>query len=176
MKHSHMKTKANGFTLIELVFTLAIISVLASITWVSMAGFRQRADAVGCIQHMKSIGIALNAYTMDKGYWPQVDPSGHSEESRTWEQWYKTLEPYQIHEGTWLCPTHERQLRGNDGYNEEEDDYVSSYAPAQFDKDDSAPFIYGDPWLIERADFHLRGNHILMSDGSIQTFRSNIFK
>ena len=171
-----MKTKTSGFTLIELVFTLAIISVLASITWVSMAGFRQRADAVGCIQHMKSIGIALNAYTMDKGYWPQVDPSGHAEESHTWEAWYKTLEPYQIHEGTWLCPTHERQLRGSKGYNEEEDDYVSSYAPAQFDKDDSAPFIYGDPWVIERADFHLRGNHILMSDGSIQTFRSNIFR
>lgn len=164
-----------GFTLVELVFTLAIMSVLASITWISMAGFRQRADAVGCMQHMKSIGIALNAYTQDHGYWPQFPISSAStDEGQTWKWWHDALEPYQIHEGTWLCPTHQRQLRGDSSLaNKAEDEHVSSYAPALFDKNDSDPFIYGTPWLMERADFHLRGQQILMPDGSIQTFKGS---
>lgn len=162
-----------GFTLMEVVFSLSIMTVLASISWMSMSGFRQRAEAVGCMQHMKSIGIALNAYTQDQGYWPQfpIDDATTDEES-TWEWWYNALEPYQIHEGTWLCPTHKRQLRGSSSMaSDEEDDYVSSYIPALFDRNDSDPFVNGTPWLIERGNFHLRGQQILMPDGSIQVFR-----
>ncbi|MGK0187025.1 MAG: prepilin-type N-terminal cleavage/methylation domain-containing protein [Verrucomicrobiales bacterium] len=165
-----------GFSLVELVFALSIMSVLASISWMSMSGFRQRAEAVGCMQHMKSIGIALNAYTQDHGYWPQFPiETATTDEEKTWEWWYTTLEPYQIHHGTWLCPTHERQLRGSGELaSEGEDEYMSSYGPTLFEKNDSAPFVHGTPWLIERGNFHLRGQQILMPDGSIQSFRSGI--
>jgi prepilin-type N-terminal cleavage/methylation domain-containing protein len=174
---SESSTKA-GFTIIELVFSLAIMSILASISWMSMSGFRQRADAVGCMQHMKSIGLALNAYTQDYGYWPQFPiETASTDEEKIWEWWYETLEPYQITEDTWLCPTHKRQLRGGSSMaTEEEDDYVSSYGPALFDKNDSDPFVYGTPWLIVRANYHLRGQQILMPDGSIQTYRGGIPK
>ncbi|MDA0812369.1 MAG: type II secretion system protein [Verrucomicrobia bacterium] len=176
---SFTETGEEGFTIAELVFSLAIMSVLASISWMSMSGFRQRADAVGCMQHMKSIGLALNAYTQDHGYWPQfpIETASPDDENETWEWWYNTLEPYQIHEGTWLCPTHKRQLRGSSSLaSEEEDDFVSSYGPALFDRNDSDPFVYGTPWLIERANFHLRGQQILMPDGSIETYRGGSFE
>jgi prepilin-type N-terminal cleavage/methylation domain-containing protein len=177
-KQSGSFTEGEGFTITELVFSLAIMSVLASISWMSMSGFRQRADAVGCMQHMKSIGLALNAYTQDYGYWPQFPiETASTDENETWKWWFETLEPFQIHEDTWLCPTHKRQLRGSSSLaSEEEDDYVSSYGPALFDKNDADPFVYGTPWLIERANFHLRGQQILMPDGSIQTFRGGSFK
>ncbi|MEZ5324876.1 MAG: type II secretion system protein [Verrucomicrobiales bacterium] len=173
-----VKSPLRGFTIVELVFSMTIISVLASISWMSMSGFRQRADAVGCMQHMKSIGLALNVYTQDYGYWPQFPiETASTDENDTWEWWFETLEPYQIHEDTWLCPTHRRQLRGSSSLAaEEEDDYVSSYGITSFDRNDSDPFVYGTPWVVERANFHLRGQQILMPDGSIQTFRGGSFK
>lgn len=157
----------------ELVFTLAIISVLGSISMISMAGFRQRADSVGCMQHMKSIGIALNAYTMDHGYWPQLPVETISpDEEAIFGFWIPILEPYNIHPGVWLCPTHRRQLRGESSLaDEDEPEFIGSYGPTPFEKNNSAPFVHGTPWLIERGDFHMSGNHILMPDGSIQRFR-----
>ena len=176
-KGQSSRSRIRGFTLAELVFTLAIISVLASITWISMAGFRQRADAAGCIQHMKSIGIALNAYTLDKGHWPQL-PIGTmgADEEELFKFWITSLEPYEIYPDLWLCPTHRRQLRGESSLaDEDEPEYIGTYVPTPFDKHQSAPFIHGTPWLIEAGDFHMRGNHILMPDGSIQRFQGQRF-
>ena len=180
LKTSRAILGGRGFSLAELVFSLSIMSVLGSISWMSMSGFRQRAEAVGCMQHMKSIGIALNAYTQDHGHWPQypIHKADPSDENATWKWWHEALdEEYQIHEDTWLCPTHKRQLGigSNREGDDRLDDYLSSYGPALFDDNDSAPYVHGTPWLIERANFHLRGQQILMPDGSIQTY-TTMFK
>jgi prepilin-type N-terminal cleavage/methylation domain-containing protein len=168
--------RTRGFTLVELVFTLAIVAVLASISMISMAGFRQRADAVGCMQHMKSIGIALNAYTMDYGYWPQLpietmDP----DEEALYGFWIPVLEPYNIHADLWLCPTHRRQLRGESSLaQDDEPEFIGTYLPTPFEKNNSAPFVHGTPWVLEGGDFHMSGCHVLMPDGSIQRWRGQL--
>ena len=176
LRISNSRCWKRGFTLTELVVTLAIISVLGSISIISFAGFRQRADAAGCIQHMKSIGIGLNAYTQDHGYWPQLPIETMSaDEEEIFKFWIKSLEPYQIYNDLWLCPTHRRQLRGESSLaTDEEPEYIGTYLPTPFGKHDSEPFVHGTPWLIESGDFHLRGNHVLMPDGSIQRFQGQM--
>ncbi len=54
-----------GFTLVEILVVLGIISVLACIVVPSMEIVKARAASAGCLSNLKAIGIGLNLYLAD---------------------------------------------------------------------------------------------------------------
>jgi len=53
---------SGGFTLIEMLVVIAIISVLAAILLPALHQVRKRAKVAGCMSNMRQIGFALNQY------------------------------------------------------------------------------------------------------------------
>lgn len=54
-----------GFTLVELLVVLAILSVLTSLLLPVVAGAKEKARTVACINNLKQIGLAVHLYAGD---------------------------------------------------------------------------------------------------------------
>ena len=60
-----------GFTLMELLVVVAIITVLAAMLMPTLQKAREKAKAVVCMNNLKQWGLALTMYTIDyKGWYP----------------------------------------------------------------------------------------------------------
>jgi prepilin-type N-terminal cleavage/methylation domain-containing protein len=161
-----------GFTILELMISLSIIAVLASMMALSWDDFKGRAEKNTCVAQMRSIFVALEGYLNDHDeIWPQIKLG--SNKDAYWEAWHNTLEPYGIYHDVWLCPTHKRLSRSVPGHQEEDEpEFDSSYGITPFDSRPFTPYRWTQPWLIEDNDYHEYGNHVMMPDGSIQHITS----
>ena len=67
-----MKTRKRrvGFTLIEIMITIAIIAILAAILLPSFVRARHKAYHAGCLENMKSIRTAMESYQVDNFTYP----------------------------------------------------------------------------------------------------------
>ncbi|MDD2707316.1 MAG: prepilin-type N-terminal cleavage/methylation domain-containing protein [Verrucomicrobiae bacterium] len=77
-----------GFTLVELLITLAILAVLFSLLLTSISKAKDKARQIVCMNNLRQIGTALNIYATDNDgrlpnlwaadwlqcFWPQVGP------------------------------------------------------------------------------------------------------
>ena len=54
-----------GFTLVELIFVIAIISILASITSASLVSAKEKARQADCMSNLRNIGVAIVTYRGD---------------------------------------------------------------------------------------------------------------
>jgi prepilin-type N-terminal cleavage/methylation domain-containing protein len=62
-----------GYTLIELLVTIAVISVLASLTFATLGMGMRRAKSVQCTSNLRQLGIAVRLYASDNaGHLPIV--------------------------------------------------------------------------------------------------------
>lgn len=57
--------KNKGFTLIELMVVIAVITILAGFLMPALTRARRQAKRAECINNLKQIGIALHAYALD---------------------------------------------------------------------------------------------------------------
>lgn len=115
---------------------------------------------------MRSIHTAFVGHITDKGHWPQMeDREDDWTESKFFQFWIESLEPYGVGADTWLCPSDKIFLEFR---KVKKETFFGSYAPTPFDKSPGTPFRWSQPWLIERGDFHGKGSHMLMPDGSVQ--------
>lgn len=67
-----------AFTLVELLVVIAIIAILAALLLPSLAGAKAAAHSAACKNNLRQIGIALNLYTGETGFYPpslHIDPS-----------------------------------------------------------------------------------------------------
>lgn len=64
------KIKNKGFTLIELLVTIAIISILASVTYVSFGSSKERTRDARRISELNSIKDAVEVYFLAHGTFP----------------------------------------------------------------------------------------------------------
>ena len=55
--------KDPGFTLVELLVVLAIITILAALLLPALAGARARAKAITCLNNIRQLGLASQVYT-----------------------------------------------------------------------------------------------------------------
>ncbi|WPJ94289.1 DUF1559 domain-containing protein [Coraliomargarita algicola] len=54
-----------GFSLIELLSVVAVITILLAILIPALSKVRNQAKAVGCLSNMRQIGLAINMYAME---------------------------------------------------------------------------------------------------------------
>ncbi len=60
--------KHNGFTLVEVVITVAIIGILLAIAIPNMVGYRSGAQKEGCKDQMRSILAAIEEARLERDY------------------------------------------------------------------------------------------------------------
>ena len=69
-----VRKSRQAFTLIEMLVTLMIVGVLASLTGVLWVHSRAKARAILCMSNQKDISKALVSFYADKGHLPSDDP------------------------------------------------------------------------------------------------------
>ncbi|MDR0993601.1 MAG: prepilin-type N-terminal cleavage/methylation domain-containing protein [Verrucomicrobiota bacterium] len=71
-----------GFTLVELLVSLAILALLAAVLCVSFVRARQMAQETACRSNLRAWGAAFHAYALDhKGFFPHTDDVRRSDKS-----------------------------------------------------------------------------------------------
>ena len=151
--------QTKGYTLIELLVTIGVIAILVTISVPGYGLIKKQAQKATCLSHMRTVHAALGGHLVDKGYWPQVpDDLG---EHDYYAFWFKATEPYGASEETWLCPADKIDRR------KFKDLKSGSYIVTPFDPFPQTPFLWNQPWLVERGNLHGKGAHIALPDGSI---------
>ncbi len=123
MKHGDKAERAQrGFTLVEMLVVLAILSVLAAILFAAFSGVRERGRQTVCAANLKQIGLAFSLYADDNA---QILPPVMAEDAhRTMIFWPQVVLPYLKTRASFVCPTdfyHPSQLPDQQlsyGYNQ----------------------------------------------------------
>lgn len=76
MKHSSCSSRT-GFTLIEMLFVISILGLLATLLFPALLAARGKAREVSCLSNLRQIGVGLSLYAQDyDGLYPYaVDPT-----------------------------------------------------------------------------------------------------
>lgn len=90
-----MRERKSGFTLIEMLVVIAIISILAAMMSPSLMKALGAARLVACTNNLKQVGTAMSIYAGDYVFYPAAWPRGEGvgmDYNQHW--WYYRLLPY----------------------------------------------------------------------------------
>lgn len=170
------KSRSLGFTLLELLCVVAVLSILATLCVPLASHFRARTQGLQCVSNLKGLGAGTAAYLNDhNNCWPQIvgansvgpSPTEGQQEDTAAAQWIGALSPYGITEKTWRCPTIEGKI-GVNGTPEALKRKRLDYVPTQFDKEPGAALQWSThPWFIERTPNHGLGPNLLQASGRV---------
>jgi prepilin-type N-terminal cleavage/methylation domain-containing protein len=93
--------KISAFTLVELLVTIAIIAILASLLLTAISYAKERALRIQCANNVRQLGIALQAFVTDSNVYPlTINPNS---EAVTWEvALHNEIEIHHIKVSAWL--------------------------------------------------------------------------
>lgn len=156
-----------AFTLVEILVAIGVIAVLLTATIPLFNTFVARAKKAKCLSNMRAVHTGLLGYLNDQGQWPQMEAERYKyTEEDFFEFWIKSTEPYGLSQESWVCPSDrslERQL------SKKKKKYYGSYVVTRFDKNPQTPYRWNQPWAMERGNFHKKGCHMVMPDGSVHS-------
>ncbi len=97
-----------AFTLIELLCVISIIAVLAALIFPSLAGFRDKADGIQCMNNLRQLGSAVpNFAAQNDGRFPEIETDPEHPIYKPEEHvkgLLETFAPYGVTEDTVKCP------------------------------------------------------------------------
>ncbi|MBE2203333.1 MAG: type II secretion system protein [Chthoniobacterales bacterium] len=160
---------ARGLTMIEVLVSIAIVSILASMVTLAWPRVMASVAAAKCMGNMRSLHVSLGSYVTDTGHWPQLpenlDVSG-SNDAAYEDWWLEELKPYGGIPSVWQCPLIQSKISNKDPDGRPR----IHYTPTPFDEIPSTPFKWPtQPWLVEIGNIHGRGANICFTDGSIRS-------
>jgi prepilin-type N-terminal cleavage/methylation domain-containing protein len=164
----HSSAWSSGFTLIEIVFVVAILLILAALVVPEYPKFLAKASQAKCMANMRALHLGLSHYLDDHAnIWPQGPAPAAG---AAWADfWIRTLESVDVPATTWECSAI-RRMMGNPSRDEVTSDSIH-YSPTMFDNlPGTARRWPTQPWLVERADAHGNGALLCFTDGSIKPF------
>lgn len=93
-----------GFTLIEMLVTIAIIGVLAAILLPALVAARESSRRTACISNLRQIGMGLQAYlTHWKDYFPVVHGGTYAAPEPPAKEWWEYLGAWKLKREHLLC-------------------------------------------------------------------------
>jgi len=161
------RLRRGGFTLLELVIVLLVVSVVSALIFESYQSLQARGERTKCAANLRNLFVALDAYTRDQGRWPQSPYEIGDDGFDGW--WLKEMSRYNLGRASWECPTFRKLQKKGDA--EQSSEKAIDYVPTQFDEQPRTPYKWANqPWAVEVGDFHGDGNLVLFPDGSIKGF------
>jgi prepilin-type N-terminal cleavage/methylation domain-containing protein len=165
-----IQQSSSGFTLLELLTVIVVISIMAVMILPAIGFYRGRSERLACSSNLKSLYVAASNFTTDNQAWPQIPltKSGSQEQARAW---HAALERYGISWNNWVCPSIQRAA-GHPDMTRPEKQRIDYFA-TPFDNKPRTPWRWlTQPWFIERGDMHGNGNLVIFPDGTIEDLRS----
>jgi prepilin-type N-terminal cleavage/methylation domain-containing protein len=157
-----------AFTLIELVAVVAILGILATLYFSLSPTIFKTMERSRCTANLKNLHLALSTALHDLGHWPQL-PEGVAIDSDAEDSWWrKTLQPYEMADKHWHCPT---LLRTAKERNLDQMMRSNHYVPSLFDSQPTTPMKWPSmPWAMEIGNNHGGGLLIIDYAGTVQGF------
>ena len=158
-----------GFTLMELMTVVVVVSVLAAMFLPLMDHFRQKSEVVVCTQNLKGLHVAGANYVNEFEHWPQMNNKlvGKPEFARAW---HDAFAPYGIAPVNWACPSVQRMMKNPDLT--KPDGARVDYHATPFDQERMTPYKWPtQPWFVEVADFHGDGPLIIFCTGQVKSLK-----
>lgn len=160
----------SAFTLIEILIVISLVAMLITIGFPMFGYLRAKAQDVTCVSNLRIMHVGFSTYMQDhQNCWPQV-PEAYADsedESQYWKFWRDSLKDYDVGRKNWICPADAENADAL--YNVEDDKFMGSYIPTEFDEFPNTPFNWRQPWIVERGENHGKGvgPNLVMPDGSI---------
>lgn len=106
---------AQGFTLMEMLVTLAIITVLASISFPLCQQFQRKALSQACVTNLQGLGVALNSYLTDHNMMMPKVAAGKRDRDEDTRTIVELLADYVPSEEIFHCPADREGIHDETG-------------------------------------------------------------
>ncbi len=201
--YTHRAAPPEGFTLLELLVVVTLITTLAALLLPALTQARRRANDVACLCNLRQWGVATATYASENDDLLPKDgsPNGLS----TAEGWYIDLPrtlglptypdlPWRTNaslpppRSIWICPTTTRRSNGKNLFHYCLNEHINGAGSGQQRPLASVPYPAAAVWLFDNGklapvaqqnnvhtNLHLGGAQFLFLDGHTARFQASAY-